>query len=212
MRLTRLLLPHTNTVPADESLCAVTAEWTFCVGANLIQTVTGQHPVATFIHIWAREREKRRHVIQSRHHRPNMGNAPAAQNACLIMNFFTIYIFVYNYLNTWTLWIYNLRHTSCNELLHFPYTPHRPGRSLRKDWTVLSFFLSRPESTIQVILVFVFFVFLGGMLSQANCRYCSVVTLILDRTVYMVNLAVGSLRFQLWNLAHPSFKSVFNQS
>lgn len=41
MGLTRLLLLYTNTVPADESFGAVAAERAFCVGTNLIQTVTG---------------------------------------------------------------------------------------------------------------------------------------------------------------------------
>lgn len=46
-----MLLLHTDSVPTDESLGTVTAERTFRVGANLVQTATGKYPVTTFIYI-----------------------------------------------------------------------------------------------------------------------------------------------------------------
>lgn len=49
--LTRLLLLHTDAVPVDESFGTVAAERAFSVATDLIQTVTGQHPVTALIYV-----------------------------------------------------------------------------------------------------------------------------------------------------------------
>ncbi|TNN84306.1 hypothetical protein EYF80_005299 [Liparis tanakae] len=46
MRPTRILLLHADSVLMEIAFSTVTAERALCVGTDLIQTVTGQHPLA----------------------------------------------------------------------------------------------------------------------------------------------------------------------
>ena len=57
MRLTGRLLLRTHAVASYESFGTVAAERALCVGADLIQTVTGKYSVTTFIYIWVKERQ-----------------------------------------------------------------------------------------------------------------------------------------------------------